>query len=61
LLDTEFTREEKENMVSTLCKVTNDDEVDNRVSRIEYVEKRPEDAFRIKGLCEYAGVSETAS
>jgi hypothetical protein len=60
LLDTALTTEDKQKMVERLCKVTNDDEIDNRVSRIEYVEKNPKDAFRIKGLCEFAGVDHTS-
>ena len=61
LLDTEFTTAEKENMVSTFCRVTNDDdELENRVNKITYVEKRPEDAFRIKGLCEFVNVNNTS-
>jgi hypothetical protein len=61
LLDTELSTKDKQMMVERLCKITDDeDEIDNRVNKIEYVEKKPEDAFRIKGLCEYAGVDHTS-
>jgi hypothetical protein len=61
LLDTELSTKDKQLMVKQLCKITkDDDEIDNRVNKIEYVEKKPEDAFRIKGLCEYAGVDHTS-
>ncbi len=34
--------------------------MENRKRKIKYVEKNPESAFRIKGLCEYAGVDHTS-
>jgi len=61
LLATELTLKEKEKGMEVLCKVVGDLEVDNRVSRIEYVEKDPAAAFSIFHLCEYVGVNNTSS
>ena len=47
--------------MEVLCNVVGDLEVDNRVSRIEYVEKDPAAAFSIFHLCEYVGVNNTSS
>jgi len=61
LLATELTLKEKEKGMEVLCNVVGDLEVDNRVSRIEYVEKDPAAAFSIFHLCEYVGVNNTSS
>ena len=61
LLDTDLTSERKEEIIEAFCYATNDlREIENRKRKIKYVEKNPESAFRIKGLCEYAGVDHTS-
>ena len=61
LLDTDLTTERKEEIIEAFCYATNDlREIENRKRKIKYVEKNPESAFRIKGLCEYAGVDHTS-
>ena len=61
LLDTDLTSERKEEIIEAFCYATNDlTEIENRKRKIKYVEKNPESAFRIKGLCEYAGVDHTS-
>jgi len=61
LLDTDLTTERKEDIIEAFCYATNDlTEIENRKRKIKYVEKNPESAFRIKGLCEYAGVDHTS-
>ena len=61
LLETTLTTKRKEEIIKALCKVTkDDDEIENRINKITYVEKKPDDAFRIKGLCEYVNVDHTS-
>ena len=61
LLDTDLTTERKEDIIEAFCYATNDlGEIENRKRKIRYVEKNPDSAFRIKGLCEFAGVDHTS-
>ena len=61
LLDTNLTTERKEEVIEAFCWATNDlGEIENRKKKIRYVEKKPDSAFRIKGLCEYVEVDHTS-
>jgi len=61
LLDTDLTTERKEDIIEAFCYATNDLlEIENRKRKIRYVEKNPDSAFRIKGLCEYVEVDHTS-